>query len=206
MLSSTSPSSRPTSVRYSSSFANRTKRFPSQSSKAAESNTSSGRGSSDSKEKSEHLNELVQGSMGSAHTDEDDITSFISDLERSKAIKFHTPPNTRDNVVNLAKYSNMREHAQLADEMSSSSLIQASSTPSSRRLSNVPGLSTSSSPSRAVTHVPHVRSRLSAHSVAEEPSSASAASGESSTSPKVPLAEEDDDEPFIFPHHQNDYP
>ena len=89
---------------------------------------------------------------------------------------------------------------QLAEEMSSSSLIQTSITPPSRRLSNVPGLSTSSSPNRTLTHAPHVRSRLSTHSIAEEASGASAVSGEGSDSPKIPEAEEEeDDEPFIFP-------
>ncbi|KAF2485533.1 autophagy-related protein 13-domain-containing protein [Neohortaea acidophila] len=198
-------SPKPAPARYSSSFANRPRRFTSQSGKTAESNASSGRGSSDSKEKSEHLHDPNQDISRSAKTDDDDIASFISDLERSKDIKFHTPPSSRDNVVNLAKYSNMRDPStQLAEEMSSSSLIQTSSTPPSRRLSNVPGLSISSSPSRALTHAPHVRSRLS---VAEPPlaSSAASASGEGSSSPGIrEVEEEDDEEPFIFPHHQDD--
>jgi autophagy-related protein 13 len=85
--------------------------------------------------------------------------------------------------------------------MSSSSLIQPSLTPPSRRLSNVPGLSISSSPSRALAHAPHVRSRLSAHSIAEEVTGAAGASGEGSDSPKIQeeeAEEEDDDMPFIF--------
>ncbi|KAK3686483.1 autophagy protein 13 [Vermiconidia calcicola] len=188
-----SSSSRP---KYSTSFPNR-KRQSYRSGKAAESNTSSGRGSSDSKEKVGALKEGTPGSSGSGRTDSDDIASFISDLERSKDIRFHTPPTNRDNVVNLAKYSSLRDpNAQLAEEMSSSSLFQTSITPPSRRLSNVPGLSTSSSPSRALaSHAPHVRSRLSTHSIAEE-----AASGESSASPRVPEEdeEEDDELPFIF--------
>lgn len=197
--SSGASSPKPAPARYSSSFANRTRRIPSQSSRTGESNTSSGRGSSESKEKSGRLNEGTAGSSGSAKTDEDEIASFISDLSRAKDVKFHTPRSSRDNIVNLAKYSSLRDPStQLAEEMSSSSLIQTSLTPPSRRLSNVPGLSTSSSPSRTLAYAPHVRSRLSTHSIAEE---ASAALGEGSDSPNIreEIEEEEDDEPFIFP-------
>ena len=211
VASSGSSSPKPAPVRYSSSFAGRTRRFPSQSSKAAESNTSSGRGSSDSREKPDQPVEGAAGDSSGTRTDEDDIASFISDLEKTKDIKFHTPPSNRDNVVNLSKYSQLRDpNSQLADEMSSSSLIQASSTtPPSRRLSNVPGLSMSSSPSRALAHAPHVRSRLST-SIVEEAgvSRASGSSGERPESPKIPEAAEDEDDdgelPFIFPHDNND--
>ena len=208
VASSGSSSPKPAPVRYSSSFAGRTRRFPSQSSKAAESNTSSGRGSSDSREKPDLQPEGTAGDSSGTRTDEDDIASFISDLEKSSSIKFHTSPSNRDNVINLSQYKQMRDpNAQLADDMSSSSLIRA--TPPSLRSSNVPGLSVSSSPSRAVTHAPHVRSRLST-SIAEEATAASrasgnsAVSGEGSDSPKIPEAEESDEEPFIFPHDNND--
>jgi autophagy-related protein 13 len=171
IASSGSTSPKPAPVhRYSSSFAGR-KRWTStsQSSRAGESATSSGRGSSSSKEKSgqlapEHASG-TPGSPGSARTDEDDIAAFI------------------------------------ADEMSSSSLVQTSLTPPSRRLSNVPGLSTSSSPSRMQPHAPHVRSRLSTQSIAEEIGS------EKGRKPEREVEEEDeevndddsdDDEPFIF--------
>lgn len=203
-----SPSSsapKPAPSKYSSSFSNRTRRLTSQSSKTGDSNASSGRGSSDSKEKSGQLNEGTAGSSGSAKTDDEDIATFLSDIDvASKSIKFNTPPSARDNVVNLSKYSMMRDPStQLAEEMSSSSLIQTSITPPSRRLSNVPGLSTSSSPSRALAqHAPHVRSRLSTHSIVEEPTGASGTSGEGSDSPKIheDQDEEDDELPFIFPH------
>jgi autophagy-related protein 13 len=110
-------------------------------------------------------------------------------------------------VVNLARFKNMSlASSELADEMSSSSLVQTSLTPPSRRLSNVPGLSTSSSPSRMQPHAPHVRSRLSTQSIAEE-------IGGSDKGRKLPERREveeedeeagdegedsDDDEPFIF--------
>lgn len=211
--SSTSPKpAPPPPSRYSSSFANRPRRLTSQSSKGAESTVSSGRGSTSSKEKSglipgEAGAEGTPGSSGSARTDEEDIASFISDLEKTKDMDWvKKRPASRDTTVNLAKFSVLRDpSAQLAEEMSSSSLIQTSITPPSRRLSNVPGLSTSSSPSRALAHAPHVRSRLSTHSIVEESTSgeASRTSGGSSAARERDGAggegeEEDDDLPFAF--------
>jgi len=211
IASSGSSSPKPAPVhRYSSSFANRNKRFT-PGSKTGESNASSGRGSSSSGQKwayREGEDDLThirgnarQGdSASSIPSEEDAIASFISDLERAKDLpSLRSRPASRDKTVNLSKYSSMRDpNAQLAEEMSASSLIQTSSTPPSRRLSNVPGLSTSSSPSRALAHTPHVPSRLSTHSIAEEVSGASGASGEGSLSPQV-REEEEDEEPFIFP-------
>ena len=90
--------------------------------------------------------------------------------------------------------------SQLAEDMQSSSLIQTSSTPPSWRLSNVPGLSTSSSPSRALAHTPHVPSRLSAHSIAEEHHTEITSSGQSGeVANESPQEQEEEDElPFIF--------
>lgn len=222
IASSGSASPKPAPVnRYSSSFANRPRRLTSQSSKAIESNASSGRGSDSSKEKSAQLTDLPPGSAGSGRNgDEDDIASFISQIESVKDLASFRPrtANARGEssaaptTVNLAKYSNRRDPTmQLAEEMSSSSLIQASVTPPSRRLSNVPGLSTSSSPSRMLAHMPHVRSRLSTHSIVEEPAGGSGiggsggvtsgASGDAPESPRLPdvdAADEDYEEPFIF--------
>lgn len=93
--------------------------------------------------------------------------------------------------------------------MSSSSLVQQSSslTPPSRRLSNVPGLSTSSSPNRAQPHVPHVRSRLSTQSIAEERGEEKGRRPERGVEEEVEVEgagseedddDDDDDEPFIF--------
>jgi autophagy-related protein 13 len=213
IASSGSSSPKPTPLhRYSSSFAGRTKRFISPGSKTAESNISSGRNSSSSKEKpTGQFISGTPGSSGSGQTDEDDIAAFISQVESAKDLRsLHSRPASRGNTVNLAKYSMMRDPGlQLAEEMSSSSLIQSSVTPPSRRLSNVPGLSISSSPSRALAHQPHVRSRLSTHSIAEEisgasgVSGASGASGEGLDSPKIQEEEEDEDDmPFIFASDQ----
>ncbi|SMR52026.1 unnamed protein product [Zymoseptoria tritici ST99CH_3D1] len=208
LASSGSSSPKPAPMhRYSSSFANRNKRFVSPGSKTGESAmsaASSGRASSSSKEKpSGQFASGTPDSSGSGQTDDEDIAFFISEVERAKNLpSFHARPPSRGNTVNLAKYSSLgAPGSQLAEEMSSSSLIQTSATPPSRRLSNVPGLSISSSPSRALAHAPHVRSRLSAHSIAEEVTGASAASGEGSDSPKIQEEEaedEDDDMPFIF--------
>lgn len=209
IASSGSTSPKPAPVhRYSSSFAGR-KRWTStsQSSRAGESATSSGRGSSSSKEKSGQLAPEqasgTPGSSGSARTDEDDIAAFISTVERAKDLKAFTTrkPAAHNNVINLSRFKNMSlASSELADEMSSSSLVQTSLTPPSRRLSNVPGLSTSSSPSRMQPHAPHVRSRLSTQSIAEEIGS------EKNRKPEREVEEEDeevdeddsDDEPFIF--------
>lgn len=224
IASSGSTSPKPAPVhRYSSSFAGR-KRWTStsQSSRVGESATSSGRASTSSKEKSGQLAGEqapgTPGSSGSGRTDEDDIAAFISTIERAKDMKAFSsrakPAPHHSNVVNLARFRNMSlASSELADEMSSSSIVQAAAaaasslTPPSRRLSNVPGLSTSSSPSRMQPHAPHVRSRLSTQSIAEEIGSAAAEKGRK---PERELEEEDeeagdegedsddDDEPFIF--------
>lgn len=209
IASSGSTSPKPAPVhRYSSSFANR-KRWTSTSSRAGESATSSGRASTSSKEKSGQLApEQVSGTPGSSdstRTDVDDIAAFISDVERAKDLRAFSArkPALHNNVVNLSRFKNMSlASSELADEMSSSSLVQTSLTPPSRRLSNVPGLSTSSSPSRMQPHAPHVRSRLSTQSIAEEIGS------EKGRKPEREVEEEDedvneedsddDDEPFIF--------
>lgn len=179
IASSASSSPKPAPVsRYSSSFANR-KRFSGQ--KTGESATSSGRGSSSSKEKSAQLTGGEQSSSG--RTDDDEIAALISLTEKAKKITFG---DNKDASVDLSKYKDkLSGSTMLADEMSSSSLIQKSVTPPSRRLSNVPGLSTSSSPSRTLAHMPAVRSRLSTHSIAEER--------------QAPVEDDSDEEPFIFP-------
>ncbi|KAM0723817.1 hypothetical protein Q7P37_000807 [Cladosporium fusiforme] len=211
IASSGSTSPKPAPVhRYSSSFAGR-KRWTStsQSSRAGESATSSGRASTSSKEKSGQLAPEqasgTPGSSGSARTDEDDIAAFISTVERAKDLKSFSSaarkPAPHNTVVNLSKFKNMTlASSELAEEMSSSSLVQTSLTPPSRRLSNVPGLSTSSSPNRMQPHVPHVRSRLSTQSIAEEIGSDKSRRPEQEVEEEDEQGEEesDDDEPFIF--------
>lgn len=212
IASSGSASPKPAPVhRYSSSFANRNKRFTSQSgNRTTESNVSSGRGSSSSKDRSGQLMEGTTGSSGSGQqSDDNDIASFIKQLSDAKDLPL-SRPESRGNTINLSKYSGrVNQQERLDEAMSSSSLLQQSGTPPSRRLSNVPGLSTSSSPSRALAgiHAPFVRSRLSTHSIAEEVTGASGGlSG--SDSPKIHEEEEDeeeDEEPFIFPQDNIDH-
>ncbi|KAF2716839.1 hypothetical protein K431DRAFT_335200 [Polychaeton citri CBS 116435] len=188
--------------RFSSSFAGRQRWQGSQGQRAAESNTSSTRGSQSSKEKAQvplpgGASGGSSGSIGGHDDDGDDIAAFIKLTEQSKDLPLFSRHSTTGNTVNLAKYSSMRDTgSQLAEDMQSSSLIQTSSTPPSRRLSNVPGLSTSSSPSRALAYTPHVRSRLSAHSIAEENTVTS--SGQSGDATDSPQQEEEDELPFIF--------
>jgi len=200
IASSGSSSPKPAPVqRYSSSFSNRTRRQPSN----ATSQTGRSGGSGGSSTRNSAI-EQAGGASSAAQSDEDSIADFVRLLEGDR-VKNHalSRPASRGSgvtTVNLSKYSMMRDPSSaLADEMSASSLIQGSSgTPPSRRLSNVPGLSTSSSPSRVLAYQPHVRSRLSTHSIAEENSrhhhnparGPSVVGGED---------EEGEDEPFIFP-------
>jgi autophagy-related protein 13 len=147
----------PSLPRYSSAFAGRTKRSSSnaQQNQAAESGGSSARGSGSD-----------QAGSGT-RSDEDDIASFIRTLESREVKEAKLSKPAPRHTVDLSKYSALREpSSQLADDMSASSLLNQGSTPPSRRLSNVPALSTSSSP--RPSHVPHVRSRLSTQSIAEE--------------------------------------
>lgn len=195
--------------RYSSSFANRNKRFvPSSSSgKGAESNISSGRGSSSSKDRSGQLTKDSPGSSGSGQqSEEKDIGDFLQQLEAA-SIRPVSRGGTK--TIDLSQYSTRQGgQEQLAEQMSASSLIQQSGTPPSRRLSNVPGLSTSSSPSRALAggaHAPFVRSRLSTHSIAEEVTGAGSGGLSGSDSPKIHEEEEEDEEPFIFPQDNLDH-
>lgn len=198
--------------RYSSSFANRNKRFVPQSgsNKATESNVSSGRGSSSSKDRSGQLTKDSPGSSGSGQkSEEQDIGDFIQQLEAA-SIRPVSRGGTK--TIDLSQYSTRQGgQEQLAEQMSASSLIQQSSTPPSRRLSNVPGLSTSSSPSRALAggaHAPFVRSRLSTHSIAEEVTGAGSGGLSGSDSPKIheeEEEEEEDEEPFIFPQDNLDH-
>ncbi|KAK3678512.1 autophagy protein 13 [Recurvomyces mirabilis] len=155
---SASPMAPPSMPRFSSAFAGRTKRTSStsQPNNAENSAGSSARGSTSD-----------QAASGT-RSDDDDIADFLKLVESREVKDLKLLPSTRNHTVDLSKYSSMRDpSAQLADEISASSLLNHGSTPPSRRLSNVPALSTSSSP-RPPQHVPHVRSRLSTQSIAEE--------------------------------------
>ncbi|KAK5124918.1 hypothetical protein LTR85_001108 [Meristemomyces frigidus] len=151
IASSGSSSPRPAPLqKYSSSFADRPKRPTSTTSTTNRSGGSGGSSTGASDQKSE----------------EDEFKTFFALLEGTKTHGLRQPP-THAHSVDLGQYSRLRDgNSALADDMASSSLLQASNTPPSRRLSNVPGLSTSSSPSRAAFAA--VRSRLSTNSIKEE--------------------------------------
>ncbi|KAK5113344.1 hypothetical protein LTR62_003443 [Meristemomyces frigidus] len=172
---SPSPMGAPSVPRFTSSFANRTKRTSStsQPANAGGSTESSARGSTSDQ------------AASATRSDDDDIADFLKLVESKEVKGMKMLPSGGRQTVDLSKYSNMRDPSgQLADEMSASSLLNHGSTPPSRRLSNVPALSTSSSP--RPSHVPHVRSRLSTQSIAEE----AAARG--------PDDEDGDEEPLLF--------
>ncbi|TKA49126.1 hypothetical protein B0A54_01202 [Friedmanniomyces endolithicus] len=156
--STSSPMAPPSLSRYQSAFAGRTKRTSStsQQDKANTSGGSSARGSASD-----------QAASGT-RSDDEAIQDFVGLLESDK-VKFAKliKPAARHSV-DLSKFSALREESRaLADDMSASSLLNQGTTPPSRRLSNVPALSTSSSP-RPLGHATHVRSRLSTQSIAEE--------------------------------------
>ncbi|KAF2860599.1 hypothetical protein K470DRAFT_257831 [Piedraia hortae CBS 480.64] len=188
-----SSNSRPTPVhRYNSSFSNRPRR-PLSNQMTGLGNRSGGSGGS---------SDQVTGTSSAGQSDGEDIADYVSMLE-SSAVKQHAltrPTAARSsNTVNLSRYASLRDPAgALADDLSASHLGQGSNsiTPPSRRLSNVPGLSISASPSRGgLPHQPVVRSRLSTHSIIEDPRRSADAESEGSSSNRV----EEDDEPFIFP-------
>lgn len=174
IASSASSSPRPAPLpRFQSSFAGRTQR-PLSITSTTDRSGGSGGSSTEPKNDEDHL---------------DGIKDFISFLEGTAKDAPFTQKPAQPHSIDLAQYSAMREPSSaLANDMASSSLLQASNTPPSRRLSNVPPLSTSSSPSRAAFAA--VRSRLSTNSIKEE-----------EPEPKEEGAEEEEEAPFLF--HQD---
>ncbi|KAK5696633.1 autophagy protein 13 [Elasticomyces elasticus] len=154
--STSSPMAPPSLPRYQSSFAGRVKR-----------NSSTSQGQNNTSEGSSARGSTSDQAASGPRSDDDDIQDFVGLLE-SDSVKFAklTKPAPR-RTVDLSVYSALREESEwLADDMSASSLLHKAPTPPSRRLSNVPALSTSSSP-RPLGHATHVRSRLSTQSIAE---------------------------------------
>lgn len=182
---------RPASVsRYSSSFGHRRARLSSGgASRTDDDNHSSGRASQTSSHAQPGSGTLAEGgtggSSGSIQTDDDNISDFLKLLDTKKNLKsFEMPGNaagvdasSKRTSAALSKFQKMRDsHAALSDSLSSSLILQRSSSTSSRQLSSVPpmvagtSLSPSSSPGKPISphtpHTPAVPSRLSAHSVA----------------------------------------
>lgn len=187
VASSTSASPKaPPMSRYSSSFGHRRSRFSSgggASSRNDEDNTSSGKASQASSNQpgSGLMAEGEGGSSTSVHTEEDNISDFISLLEQKKDLKSFNKSDdasrdasTRRTSAALSRFQKLRDsHTALTDSLSSSVMAQPTPSPgtSSRNASGNPpmlagtSVSTSSSPSKPLSphtpHTPAVPSRLS---------------------------------------------
>ena len=180
-LSSNPSSPRPAPAsRYSSSFGNRSKRYSSGgTTKTEDDNNSSGQGSVTSSAQRGSLTEADGGSSGSVQADEENISDFLNLLEQKKELKsFQRTDATAKSVsmkrttAALSKYQRMREsNAVLSESLSSSLMLNRSSSSSSRQLSSIPpmligtSVSSSSSPGKPLSphtpHTPAVPSRLS---------------------------------------------
>lgn len=188
IASSASSSPKPAPItRYSSSFGHRKSKFSSGgTSKLDEDNLSSGKGSATSsvQRNSGTLNEGEGTSSGEVKTDDDNISDFLKLLDAKKDLKsFNRSDNAskeakmRQTTAQLGKYHRMKEsHTVLTESVSSSLMLQRSSSSSSRQLSSVPAMiggtsvSTASSPGKPISphtpHTPAIPSRLSANSIA----------------------------------------
>lgn len=185
IASSASSSPKPAPIqRYSSSFSNRRARFPSSSNTPRlEDDVSSSRGSVSSGQRGSGASVEQDSSL---QDDAESIGDFLKMLDKSsrqvgltKTDPASLAANSKRTSAQYSKFARMKDSTtQLSDSMSSSLLLQRSSTPSSRQLSSVPGLvggqatslSTSSSPggkpmSPHTPHMPAVPSRLSNNSV-----------------------------------------
>ena len=187
VTSSTSSSPKPAPVtRYSSSFSHRRGRLSSGgTTKTDEDQTSSGKASNTSSTAqpgSSLLAEGGNGSSGSFHGDDENISDFLKMLDLKKdllapADAVAAEASTRRTSAALHRFHRMRDtNRELSDSMSSSLMLRAggSSGGSSRHLASVPPMvpatsfSTSSSPGKPISphtpHTPAIPSRLSAAS------------------------------------------
>ncbi|KAI7110442.1 hypothetical protein KC339_g38 [Hortaea werneckii] len=172
--------------RFTSAFSNRPRR-PGSVNSGGRSGESGDGSSSDARESTIKSRENTDDST--------DIQSYIS-LLSSPEVTSHAlrRPATTVHQVDLGRYRNMREgSATLADDMASS--VTWSGTPPSRRLSNVPGLSTSSSPGSrgGMAYAPHVRSRLSTQSIGAGPEE------EGAQPQQQQQQQQEEEEPCFFP-------
>ncbi|KAI0009262.1 autophagy-related protein 13-domain-containing protein [Xylariaceae sp. FL0662B] len=121
------------------------------------------------------LNEIgAGGSSGSFQTDDDNIQEFLKALESKRTLQSFEPSKkgdsaTKRTTAQLSKFHLMREsNNALTESMNSSMQLHRSSSSSSRQLTNVPGMSTSSSPGKPLSphtpHTPAIPSRLSENS------------------------------------------
>ncbi|KAI0434212.1 autophagy-related protein 13-domain-containing protein [Xylaria sp. FL1042] len=121
------------------------------------------------------LNEAgTGGSSGSFQTDDDSIQDFLKALDNKRTLQSFDPSRkgdsaTKRTVAQLSKYQHMREsNNALTESLNSSMQLQRSPSTSSRLFTNVPGMSTSSSPGKPLSphtpHTPAIPSRLSENS------------------------------------------
>ncbi|KAI1502127.1 autophagy-related protein 13-domain-containing protein [Biscogniauxia marginata] len=121
------------------------------------------------------LNEVgVGASSGSFQTDDDNIQDFLKALESKKTLQSFEPSKkgesaTKRTNAQLSKFHLMRESNNvLTESMNSSMHLHRSSSSSSRQLTNVPAMSTSTSPGKPLSphtpHTPAIPSRLSENS------------------------------------------
>lgn len=184
--SSLSGSPKPSSIsRYSSSFSHRRGRLSSGgTTRIDEDNTSSGKASATSSGAPPGSGILADPSAASGdsmHTDDENISDFLKMLDLKKDLlnpvkAAAVDAATRRTSAALTRFQRMRDtNAALSDSMSSSFLLQRSSSSSSRQLSSVPqmiagtSISTASSPGKPISphtpHTPAIRSRLSSNNI-----------------------------------------
>lgn len=185
VASSTSGSPKaPPITRYSSSFSHRRARLSSGGTtvKTDDDQTSSGRASASSSAQpgSGLLTEAAGtgGSSDSMQDDDESIQDFLKLLDRKKDLlnpedAAAAESSTRRTATALNRFHRMKDsNAALSDSLSSSLMLQRSSTSSSKQLSSVPQMvtatsaSTSPSPGKPISphtpHTPFAPSRLSA--------------------------------------------
>lgn len=178
----------PAPQRFSSSFGHRKGKLSTGGSSRTEDENSSGKASIISSNAQPGSGVLAEGetSSGDIQTDDDSIQNFLKLLNQKKDLKsFRSPSNgagadasTRRTSAALHKFQGMRDtNAALSESMSSSLMLQRSSSSSSRQLSSVPpmvagtSMSVSTSPGKPASpytpHTPAIPSRLSANSIVE---------------------------------------
>lgn len=181
---SNSPKPAP-ATRYSSSFSHRRARLSTggTANKTDEDQSSSGKGSaaSSTRKGSGQGTERGVTNSNSANDDDENISDFLKMLETKRDLL--TPSDSaaveasnRRTAAQLNRFHRIRDSTNaLSESLSSSLVLQRSSSSSSRQLSSVPpmvaatSVSTSSSPGKPVSphtpHTPAIPSRLSANSI-----------------------------------------
>ena len=184
--SSASSSPRPTPVqRFSSSFGNRRARFPSNAGSKTEDENNNNSGSSrGSVSSAQRASVTFPEAEGGSHDDSESIGDFLKMLDKSskglpsfnKTDQASLDAQSQRTSAQYSRFSKMRDStAQPSDSMSSSLMLQRSSSSSSRQFTNMPGLmggvSASSSPGKPVSphtpHIPAIPSRLSNNSIVD---------------------------------------